>query len=92
MEPSTRTANEQVTAGFPDHTQLPDEDGTFVHNFQEHPQSNLLTSSLLPRLQELHPMPVLHRPRLRIYYHHTQPPLDGCKAPTGSTSPAFRPC
>ncbi|WP_375340279.1 hypothetical protein [Okeania sp. SIO1H4] len=27
---------------FPDHTQLPDEDGTFVKNFQEHPQSILL--------------------------------------------------
>ncbi|BAZ42717.1 hypothetical protein NIES4101_86870 [Calothrix sp. NIES-4101] len=24
---------------FPDHTQLPESDGTFVKNFQEHPQS-----------------------------------------------------
>ncbi|HAJ58808.1 MAG TPA: hypothetical protein DCP31_05720 [Cyanobacteria bacterium UBA8543] len=32
---------------FPDHTQLPDSDGTFVKNFQEHPQSILLTDSLV---------------------------------------------
>jgi hypothetical protein len=29
-----------------DHTQLPDSDGTFVKNFQEHPQSIVLTSSI----------------------------------------------
>ncbi|MBD2134709.1 Uma2 family endonuclease, partial [Sphaerospermopsis sp. FACHB-1094] len=28
---------------LPDHTQLPESDGTFVKNFQEHPQSILLT-------------------------------------------------
>jgi hypothetical protein len=38
-----------------DHTQLPDRDGTFVKNFQEHPQSLILTSSLEPVLQQLHP-------------------------------------
>jgi Uma2 family endonuclease len=81
MEPSSQTATEPAP-GPPDHTQLPDEDGTFVHNFQEHPQSNLLTSSLLPRLQELHPdgqFCVGHD--CGIYYQHTQPPLEGCKAP-----------
>lgn len=38
---------------FPDHTQLPESDGTFVFaeraegkNFQEHPQSILLTDSI----------------------------------------------
>lgn len=43
---------------LPDHTQLPCEDGSFVFaeraegkNFQEHPQSILLTDSILPRLQ-----------------------------------------
>ena len=40
---------------FPDHTQLPDSDGTFVKNFQEHPQSILLTDSLETTLQTLHP-------------------------------------
>jgi len=39
--------NETITAtglppAFPDHTQLPDEDGTFVKNFHEHPQSIIL--------------------------------------------------
>ena len=29
---------------LPDHKQLPDSDGTFVKNFQEHPQSIVLTS------------------------------------------------
>ena len=40
---------------LPDHTQLPDSDGTFVKNFQELPQSIVLTSSIEPILQKLHP-------------------------------------
>jgi Uma2 family endonuclease len=40
---------------LPDHTQLPESDGTFVKNFQEHPQSILLTDSIRPVLQRLHP-------------------------------------
>ncbi|MEM8506001.1 MAG: Uma2 family endonuclease [Cyanobacteria bacterium P01_D01_bin.1] len=40
---------------LPDHTQLPESDGTFVKNFQEHPQSMLLTSSIQPLLDRLHP-------------------------------------
>jgi hypothetical protein len=40
---------------FPDHTQLPDSDDTFAKNFQEHPQSILLTDSLETTLQTLHP-------------------------------------
>ena len=40
---------------IPDHKQLPDKDGTFVKNFQEHPQSIVLTSSIEPILQKLHP-------------------------------------
>jgi len=32
-----------IGAAFPGHTQLPDFDDTFVKNFQEHPQSILLT-------------------------------------------------
>ncbi len=40
---------------FPDHTQLPESDGTFVKNFQEHPQSVLLTDSIGPVLAKLHP-------------------------------------
>jgi Uma2 family endonuclease len=37
-----------------DHTQLPESDGTFVKNFQEHPQSLLLTDAIKPRLAQLH--------------------------------------
>ena len=40
---------------FPDHTQLPDSDGNFVKNFQELPQSILLTTSVRPILDQLHP-------------------------------------
>jgi Uma2 family endonuclease len=40
---------------LPDHTQLPESDGTFVKNFQEHPQSILLTDSIKPVLEQLHP-------------------------------------
>ncbi|UFP95009.1 Uma2 family endonuclease [Gloeobacter morelensis] len=40
---------------LPDHTQLPESDGTFVKNFAEHPQSLLLTDALKPRLDALHP-------------------------------------
>lgn len=40
---------------LPDHTQLPESDGTFVKNFQEHPQSLLLTDSITSILQQHHP-------------------------------------
>ena len=40
---------------LPDHTTLPETDGTFVHNFQEHPQSMLLTDAIRPVLDRLHP-------------------------------------
>jgi hypothetical protein len=40
---------------WPDHTMLPDKDGSFVKNAQEPPQSSLLTESLRPVLRQLHP-------------------------------------
>ncbi|MEG4287133.1 Uma2 family endonuclease [Microcoleus sp. A006_D1] len=46
---------EFLATDFPDHTQLPDSDGTFVKNFQEHPQSILLTTSIRPILDQVHP-------------------------------------
>ena len=46
---------EIIATEFPDHTQLPDSDGTFVKNFQEHPQSILLTTSIRPILEQVHP-------------------------------------
>jgi len=47
---------------LPDHTQLPESDGTFVfahrlpwsQNFQEHPQSVVLTTAIRPVLDRLH--------------------------------------
>ncbi|TVQ46005.1 MAG: Uma2 family endonuclease [Gloeocapsa sp. DLM2.Bin57] len=44
----------QITT-LPDHTQLPDNDDNFVKNFQEHPQSILLTETINPILQKIHP-------------------------------------
>ncbi|MHC5829570.1 MAG: Uma2 family endonuclease, partial [Nostoc sp.] len=43
------------TLTLPDHTQLPDSDGTFVKNWQEHPQSILLTDSIQVVIEKLHP-------------------------------------
>ena len=40
---------------LPDHTQLPDEDGSIVHNFEELKQGMLLTDCLEPVLERLHP-------------------------------------
>jgi Uma2 family endonuclease len=48
-------ANSPPHLSLPDHKQLPESDGTFVKNFQEHPQSLLLTSSIRPVLEALHP-------------------------------------
>ena len=45
---------ENNPTGWPDHTQLPESDGTFVKNFQEHPQSILLTDSITPVLEAIH--------------------------------------
>jgi hypothetical protein len=48
-------AQSNPTLTLPDRTQLPESDGSFVKNFQEHPQSLLLTSSICPALDALHP-------------------------------------
>jgi len=44
-----------VKLSLPDHTQLPESNGEFVKNFQEHPQSVLLTDAIAPTLDRLHP-------------------------------------
>jgi Uma2 family endonuclease len=67
---------------LPDHTQLPETDGSIVENFQEHPQSILLTESLWPVLQRLHPDgQFVIGQNSGIYWRHTDPPLRGCLAP-----------
>jgi Uma2 family endonuclease len=67
---------------LPDHTQLPESDGTFVKNFQEHPQSLLLTTSLQPILNTLHPNEhYCIGQDCGIYWRLTEPPERGAEAP-----------
>jgi Uma2 family endonuclease len=67
---------------LPDHTQLPESNGTFVKNFQEHPQSILLTDSLGPILQQLHPDgQYCIGQDSGIYWRITDPPEQGAEAP-----------
>jgi len=67
---------------LPDHTQLPESDGTFVKNFQEHPQSLLLTSSIRPVLDQLHPdKQYCIGQDSGIYWRLTDPPEHGAEAP-----------
>jgi Uma2 family endonuclease len=67
---------------LPDHTQLPESDGTFVKNFQEHPQSLLLTDSIRPILQKLYPDGHYAIGQdCGIYWRLTEPPDHGAEAP-----------
>ncbi len=67
---------------LPDHTQLPDSDGTFVKNFQEHPQSILLTDSIQSTLDNLHPdQQYAIGQDCGIYWRLTQPPEKGAECP-----------
>ncbi|MFP4103006.1 Uma2 family endonuclease [Coleofasciculus sp.] len=67
---------------FPDHTQLPESDGTFVKNFQEHPQSLILTDSIGSVLQQLHPDgDYAIGQDCGIYWRETDPPEKGAEAP-----------
>lgn len=67
---------------LPDHTQLPESDGTFVENFQELPQSILLTESIEPILQQLHPDGQYAIGQdSGIYWRLTDPPERGAEAP-----------
>lgn len=67
---------------FPDHTQLPESDGTFVKNFQEHPQSIILTDSIGLVLQQLHPDGQYAIGQdCGIYWRETDPPEKGAEAP-----------
>ncbi|MDF2386498.1 Uma2 family endonuclease [Nostoc ellipsosporum NOK] len=82
---------------LPDHTQLPESDGTFVSqslagvppvvrtgvkNWQEHPQSILLTDSIKPVLEQLHPdSQYCIGQDLGIYWRLTDPPEKDATAP-----------
>ena len=67
---------------LPDHKQLPDSDGTFVKNFQEHPQSIVLTRSIAPVLEKLHPDGrYCIGQDSGIYWRMMEPPEKGAEAP-----------
>ncbi len=67
---------------IPDHKQLPESDGTFVKNFQEHPQSIVLTSSITPILEKLHPDGrYCIGQDSGIYWRLIEPPEKGAEAP-----------
>ena len=72
----------QLPLSLPDHTQLPESDGTFVKNFQEHPQSVLLTTSIRPVLDQLHPDGHYAIGQdCGIYWRFAEPPEGGAEAP-----------
>lgn len=78
----TTLINVTTKNSLPDHTQLPESDGTFVKNFQELPQSILLTESIWSKLEELHPDGQFCIGQdSGIYWRITEPPLKGAKAP-----------
>ena len=67
---------------YPDHTKLAESDGTFVKNFQEHPQSIILTDSIGPILAQLHPDEMYAIGQdCGIYWRETDPPEQGAEAP-----------
>ncbi|NJM45775.1 MAG: Uma2 family endonuclease [Alkalinema sp. RU_4_3] len=75
-------AQSQPVLNLPDHTQLPESDGTFVKNFQEHPQSILLTTSIAPVLDQLHPDGQYAIGQdSGIYWRLVKPPEKGAEAP-----------
>jgi Uma2 family endonuclease len=83
QEPTKEIRTDEPPFGhIPDHTELPYEDGTFVKNFQEHPQSVLLTESLWPILQALHPDGHFAIGQdSGIYWRLTEPRENGATAP-----------
>lgn len=73
---------ESIFTSLPDHTQLPESNGTFVKNFQERPQSSLLTDSIRPVLQRLHPDDQYCIGQdCGIYWRLTDPPEKGAESP-----------
>ncbi|MBW4616294.1 MAG: Uma2 family endonuclease [Desmonostoc vinosum HA7617-LM4] len=82
MTSATNPPTDLELTPFPDHTQLPDSNGTFVKNWQEHPQSILLTDSITPVLKQLHPNgQYCIGQDLGIYWRLTDPPEKGAEAP-----------
>ncbi|QYX31823.1 Uma2 family endonuclease [Sphaerospermopsis torques-reginae] len=79
---SETLADISIPPQFPDHTQLPESDGTFVKNFQEHPQSIIITDSIIQTLEKLHPDGQFCIGQdCGIYWRETEPPEKGTVAP-----------
>lgn len=79
--------NAATSITLPDHTQLPESDGSFVKNFQEHPQSILLTESIKPVLEKRHPDgQYCIGQDSGIYWRITDPQNEVQKLPIGSMS------
>lgn len=77
-----QNAQSSTPLTLPDHMQLPESDGTFVKNFQEHPQSLLLTSSIRLILDQLHSDGRYAIGQdCGIYWRLTDPPERGAEAP-----------
>jgi len=77
---------------LPTHLDLPDTDGLPVHNSAEPTQTRLLTESLRPVLQHLHPDGKYFIGQdTGIYYRLTDPPLKGCKSPDWCYIPGVDP-
>ncbi|NEN94093.1 MAG: Uma2 family endonuclease [Moorea sp. SIO1F2] len=71
-----------LTISLPDHTQLPESNGEFVKNFHEHPQSIILTDSIEPVLQKIHPdKQYAIGQDSGIYWRITEPLERGAEAP-----------
>lgn len=72
---------EEIMKELPTHLDLPFEDNR-MHNFHEHPQSMLLTESLWPILERLHPDGQFTVGQdSAIYWRITEPPQRGAVSP-----------
>ncbi|TYQ28659.1 Uma2 family endonuclease [Pseudanabaena sp. UWO311] len=82
LKPTAPQPVQEAKISLPDHKQLPDSDGTFVKNFQEHPQSIVLTSSIAPVLEKLHSDGrYCIGQDSGIYWRMMEPPEKGAEAP-----------
>ena len=79
----TQTLGPQTTTQLPDHTQLPETDGIPVKNFQEHPQTRLLSDTIEPVLDALHPdeMYAIGQDCGIYWKYEAEDPLRGAIAP-----------
>ncbi len=82
MSTAEKPQARDVTADWPDHTRLPETDGSIVDNCQELPQAILLLESIRPVLDAIHPDGrYFVGADTGIYWKFTDPPLNGCKSP-----------